>query len=69
MMDTQFAKFLQIGIIVENVEETVKQYEKYGIGPWRISPLDSAEFPDFTMNGKRNVFRPLWRFVTAGDLN
>ena len=31
MMDTQFAKFLQIGIIVENVEETVKQYEKYGI--------------------------------------
>ena len=38
MMDTQFAKFLQIGIIVENVEETVKQYEKYGIGPWRISP-------------------------------
>lgn len=55
MMDTQFAKFLQIGIIVENVEETVKQYEKYGIGPWRISPLDSAEFPDFTMNGKKGT--------------
>ena len=32
-MNTQFAKFLQIGIIVENVEEAVKQYEKYGVGP------------------------------------
>jgi methylmalonyl-CoA/ethylmalonyl-CoA epimerase len=28
MMDTQFAKFLQIGIIVEDVEETIKNYEK-----------------------------------------
>ena len=46
-MNTQFAKFLQIGIIVENVEEAVKHYEKeYGIGPWRVSPLDSAQFPD-----------------------
>ena len=62
MMDTQFAKFLQIGIIVENVEETVKQYEKYGIGPWRISPLDSAEFPDFTMNGKKERLQTVMAF-------
>ena len=32
MMDTQFAKFLQIGIIVEDIEETIKHYEEYGVG-------------------------------------
>ena len=61
-MNTQFAKFLQIGIIVENAEEAVKQYEKYGIGPWRISPLDSAEFPDFTMNGKKERLQTVMAF-------
>lgn len=40
MMNTQFAKFLQIGIIVENVEETIKHYEEYGIGPWRVNEMD-----------------------------
>jgi methylmalonyl-CoA/ethylmalonyl-CoA epimerase len=61
-MNTQFAKFLQIGYIVENVEETIKHYEEYGIGPWRVSPLDSAEFPDFTMNGKRERLQTIMAF-------
>ena len=62
MMDTQFAKFLQIGIIVENVEETIKNYEKYGIGPWRVAPLDSDEFPDFSMNGKKERLQDIMAF-------
>ena len=65
-MNTQFAKFLQIGIIVENVEEAVKHYEKeYGIGPWRISPLDSAQFPDFTMNGKKDRLQTIMAFCNC----
>ena len=37
VMNTQFDKFLQIGIIVEDVEAAVKRYEEqYGIGPWNI---------------------------------
>ena len=52
-MDTQFAKFLQIGIIVENVEETVRHYEEYGMGPWEINHLDSDKLPGtFTMDGE-----------------
>ena len=45
MMDTQFAKFLQIGIIVENVEETVKQYEKYGLDPGGSAHWIPRNFP------------------------
>jgi methylmalonyl-CoA/ethylmalonyl-CoA epimerase len=62
-MNTQFAKFLQIGIIVENVEETIKHYEEYGVGPWRVSPLDSNEFPDFYMNGKKERLQTIMAFL------
>ena len=52
-MDTQFAKFLQIGIIVEDVEEAIRHYEEYGIGPWTRFHLDSDKLPGtFTMDGK-----------------
>ena len=61
-MNTQFAKFLQIGIIVEDVEKAIKHYEEYGIGPWRVSPLDSAEFPDFYMNGKKERLQTIMAF-------
>ena len=62
MMDTQFAKFLQIGIIVEDIEETIKHYEEYGVGPWRVAPLDSNEFPDFSMNGKKERLQDIMAF-------
>ena len=52
-MDTQFKKFLQIGIIVADAEATMKHYESIGIGPWRVADFDSAVFEDFQMNGKK----------------
>lgn len=52
-MNAQFSKLLQIGIIVENVDEAVKNYEElFGMGPWRISMMDSAEFPELLVDGK-----------------
>ncbi|MDO5139456.1 MAG: VOC family protein [Oscillospiraceae bacterium] len=62
MMDTQFKKFLQIGIIVEDIEKTIKNYEEYGVGPWRVAPLDSNEFLDFTMNGKKERLQDIMAF-------
>ncbi len=38
-METQFKALMQIGIIVKNLEEAVKQYEAMGIGPWEISAM------------------------------
>ena len=67
-MDTQFKKFLQIGIIVENAEETMKNFEAYGVGPWRVSDFDSNVFSDFQMNGKKDhlhtimCFCDIWGF-------
>ncbi len=67
-MDTQFKKFLQIGIIVENAEETMKNFEAYGVGPWRVADFDSSVFSDFTMNGKKEnlhtimCFCDIWGF-------
>ena len=54
-MNTQFAKFLQIGIIVKDIEATIKNYEKYGVGPWRVSDFDTEGIEGFVMNGVENV--------------
>ena len=52
-MENQFVKFLQIGIVVENADETARHYEEeYGIGPWSFLELDSDRFEAFEVNGK-----------------
>ncbi len=68
-MDTQFAKFLQIGIIVKDIEETIKNYEKYGVGPWRVSDFDTEGIDGFVMNGvegahlhTKMAFCDIWGF-------
>ena len=62
MMDTQFKKFLQIGIIVEDVEATIKHYEEYGVGPWRVAPFDIKDLPNFTMNGEHKRMHTIMAF-------
>ena len=65
-MDTQFAKFLQIGIIVENMEETIKHYEEYGIGPWNVVNFDTDELPgEFVMNGKKERLQDIMAFCNV----
>lgn len=46
-MEPQFKQFLQIGIIVRDVDSAVKFYEeKLGMGPWKVHYL-SGETPPF----------------------
>jgi methylmalonyl-CoA/ethylmalonyl-CoA epimerase len=68
-MDTQFAKFLQIGIIVEDIEATKKRYEEvYGIGPWHTIEFGPKMFPKMLVNGKpgmhemKNAFCQIYGF-------
>lgn len=53
-MEAQFKALMQIGIIVRNLEEAVKQYEAMGIGPWDISAMDNTipPFDDLKFDGK-----------------
>lgn len=52
-MDAQFPKLLQLGIIVEDVDKAVENYEKhFGIGPWRKADLNRQEFPGLLIDGK-----------------
>ena len=36
-MQAKFEKLVQVGIIVNNLENAVQNYEKMGISGWRIS--------------------------------
>jgi len=52
-MENQFKKLLQIGIIVEDIEASVNNYEtNYGLGPWRYNRLSSASMPQLHIDGK-----------------
>lgn len=52
-MESKFAKLLQIGVIVSDLESTVKHYEEhFGIGPWHIGRLNKSGFPKLQVNGQ-----------------
>jgi methylmalonyl-CoA/ethylmalonyl-CoA epimerase len=52
-MEPQFKKLLQIGIIVDDVDKCVKNYEEhFGMGPWRITYMDKEHFPKLMADGK-----------------
>ena len=68
-MNTQFARFLQIGIMVEDIEATIKRYEEqYGIGPWNLIDFGPGMFPQMLVDGKpgmletRNAFCKVYGF-------
>jgi len=44
-------KCLQIGIVVNNIDEAVEAYEKYGIGPWQKRNFSSQKL-GLTVKGK-----------------
>jgi hypothetical protein len=57
---------VQVGILVENVEETAKRLEKFvGIGPFRIF---EPEYRDVTFNGKTAKFKVKLALANAGPV-
>lgn len=52
-MESQIKKLLQIGIIVEDLEAAIKQYEEnFGIGPWKTGRLGPDTMPKLYVDGK-----------------
>lgn len=55
-MEQSFNKFLQIALIVDDVDKYVDRYESHGIGPWEKRDFVPGTIPDMTINGERGDF-------------
>lgn len=47
----ELGKFLQIGIVVEDLDTALRNYEKFGMGPWELVDFDGSKIPGFTESG------------------
>ncbi|MBN2073864.1 MAG: VOC family protein [Actinobacteria bacterium] len=57
-MEPLFTDIHQIGLVVENVKETLKNYTKnYGIGPWNVWEFNSGMVEDMEVRGKKVNYR------------
>ena len=64
-MDPKMNRFIQVGIIVRDVNKAIAHFEELGFGPWRIDQFNSDVFPDFTINGEPAQIEMLCAFCTA----
>lgn len=53
----KLGKFLQIGIVTADVKESVKQYERFGIGPWIPMHMDTEKMGGMIIDGKPGVLK------------
>jgi methylmalonyl-CoA/ethylmalonyl-CoA epimerase len=53
MREPVFNETMQLGIVVRDLEATVRRYEDdYGIGPWRFDRIDLGEANDYREYGE-----------------
>jgi methylmalonyl-CoA/ethylmalonyl-CoA epimerase len=54
MREPVFNETLQLGIVVRDLEATIRRYEDdYGIGPWRFAQIDLGAANDYREYGER----------------
>lgn len=52
-MKKYFKKFMQVGLVVDDLRAFIKRYEDdFGIGPWEVIEFTPALMPGMTVNGK-----------------
>ena len=60
------SSFCQIGIVVRNIDETIKFYEKaFGFGPYEVRYVD---YPDATYHGETAGYRGKRAFFHLGPI-
>src|SRR5215204_5193429 len=53
MREPVFNETVQLGIVVRDLEATVRRYEDdYGIGPWEFARIDLGEANDYREHGE-----------------
>lgn len=64
-----FKKVLQVGLVVRNLEEAIKNYELFGIGPWTVRELGPSNMKDLTVRGERVDFSMRVGLSNIGEVN
>lgn len=67
-MKPVFKKVLQVGLVVSNVDEAVKKYEQFGIGPWKIREYGPSNISNLTVRGERVDFSLRAAFAKIGEV-
>jgi methylmalonyl-CoA/ethylmalonyl-CoA epimerase len=69
MGELVFTDTMQIGIVVRDLEATVRRYEDdYGIGPWEITRIDLGEAHDYREHGQPARRSNRVAFATVGHV-
>ncbi|MFC1825323.1 VOC family protein [Thermodesulfobacteriota bacterium] len=63
-----FKRMLQVGLVVKDLDATIKNYEAYGIGPWEVHTLDAKSIRDMTVHGERRDFAMRVAFAKIGEV-
>ncbi len=62
-----FRKVLQVGVVVRDLDRSVRQYEGLGIGPWEVFTLGPSNMRDLRVRGQRVDFSMRVAFAKIGD--
>ncbi|MGA7557748.1 MAG: VOC family protein [Terriglobales bacterium] len=60
MRDPCFTQTVQIGIVVRDLDATMRKYDEYGVGPWKIYEFNRQELCEYGQPVKRS-----WRLAVA----
>jgi methylmalonyl-CoA/ethylmalonyl-CoA epimerase len=67
MREPVFNETVQLGIVVRDLEATVRRYQDdYGIGPWQFQQIDLGEENDYREHGRPVERSNRVAFVTVG---
>jgi methylmalonyl-CoA/ethylmalonyl-CoA epimerase len=57
-MEKKFKKFMQVGLVVDDVDAFVQRYEQdFGIGPWDVIDFGPDTIPGLLVDGKPSTLR------------
>ena len=64
MRDPAFTQTMQIGIVVRDLDATMRKYlDEYGIGPWKIYEFNRHDLREYGQPVKRS-----WRLAVSNGL-
>lgn len=69
MKEKLFEEIIQIAIVVENLEKSLKTFnDEYGIGPWEIYKIDKETTIDMKRNGESKEFEYIVAMCEMGNI-